>query len=135
MSKESLGIVKKAQLGGDIDAYCGKCKEIREHVIAAMSPTGQVERVQCRTCQSNHLYKEKKAPTAASRSTTRGTRKDSSAALAETGPLRAYSMQDRFAVGDLVDHPKFGTGQVIEVRSGKIDVKFGRELKTLVHGG
>lgn len=134
MSKESLGIVKKAQLGGDIDAYCGKCKEMREHVIAAMSPAGQVERVQCRTCQSNHLYREKKAPTASSRSTTRASRKDSASALAETGPLRMYSMQDRFAVGDFVQHPKFGTGQVIEVRLGKIDVKFGRELKTLVHG-
>ncbi|MFN0084484.1 MAG: hypothetical protein ACKVX9_03775 [Blastocatellia bacterium] len=134
MSKESLGIVKTAQLGGDIDAYCGKCKETREHVIAAMSPAGQVERVQCRTCQSNHLYREKKTPTASSRSTTR-TRKSPAASLAEAGPLRIYSMQDRFAVGDIVQHPKFGTGQVLEVRAGKIDVKFGRDLKTLVHGG
>ncbi len=137
MSKDSsLGIVKKAQIGGDIDAYCGKCKEIREHVIAAMSPTGQIDRVQCRTCQSNHIYREKKTPSASTRSTTaRTTRKDAAPSLAELGPPKTYSMQDRFSVGDVVEHPKFGTGQVIEVRAGKIDVKFGRELKTLIHAG
>ena len=135
MSKDSLGIVKKPQLGGDIDAYCGKCKLTREHVIAAMSPTGQVERVQCRTCQSNHLYREKKAASSSTRSTTRTSRKDSSSSPAELGPLRAYSMQERFAIGDQVDHPKFGTGLVVDVRAGKIDVKFGREMKTLVHAG
>jgi RNA polymerase-interacting CarD/CdnL/TRCF family regulator len=43
-------------------------------------------------------------------------------------------MQDRFAVGDRIDHPRFGIGVVAEVRPGKIDVKFGRELKTLIHG-
>ena len=53
------------------------------------------------------------------------------------GPLRAYSMQERFAAGDRVDHPKFGVGVgvVVEVRAGKIDVKFGREVKTLIHAG
>lgn len=133
MQKNSLGIVKKHQIGGDIDAYCGKCKETREHVIAAMSATGRVERVQCRTCQSNHLYRERKTTT--TRSTTRTSKKDASSSVESSGPPRAYSMQARFAVGDRVEHPKFGAGLVIEVRAGKIDVKFGREMKTLVHGG
>ena len=44
-------------------------------------------------------------------------------------------MQERFAVGDRVEHPKFGQGIVIEVRASKIDVKFGRELKVLIHAG
>jgi hypothetical protein len=44
-------------------------------------------------------------------------------------------MHERFAVGDRLEHPKFGTGLVVEVRSGKIDVKFGKEMKVLVHGG
>lgn len=130
----ALGIVKRHQLGGDIDAYCGKCKLMREHVIAAISPAGAVERVQCRTCQGNHVYREKAAKTTSTRTGTRTSKKDS-ASLDESGPLRAYSMQDRFAVGDRVEHPKFGLGVVVEVRSGKIDVKFGREVKVLVHGG
>jgi hypothetical protein len=131
----ALGIVKRHQLGGDIDAYCGKCKLMREHVIAAISATGAVERVQCRTCQGNHVYREKATKSTSTRTGTRTSRKDSAAALDESGPLRAYSMQDRFAVGDRVEHPKFGLGIVVEVRSGKIDVKFGREVKVLVHGG
>jgi hypothetical protein len=131
----ALGIVKSPQLGGDIDAYCGKCKETREHVIAALNAKGGIERVQCRTCQSNHLYRERQPKAASTRTTSRTSKKDQLSNIDENGPLRAYSMQERFAAGDRVEHPKFGLGVVVEVRSGKIDVKFGKELKTLIHAG
>ena|SRR5262245_577751 len=133
MQKDSLGIVKRPQLGGDIDAYCGKCKEVREHVIAALSPSGQVERVQCRTCQGNHLYRERKSTT--SRTSTRASKKETDQVVEPTGPAHTYSMHEKFVVGDRIEHPKFGSGVVVEVRAGKIDVKFGRELKTLIHAG
>lgn len=136
--QNSLGIVKRPQLGGDIETYCGRCKEMREHVIAALSATGEVERVQCRTCQSNHLYREKKTATRSTTTRSRSSAGTSRKALAElemeAGPARPYSMQERFKVGDRIEHPKFGTGLVVEERAGKIDVKFGRELKTLVNG-
>lgn len=136
MSNQSLGIVKRPQLGGDVEAYCGKCKETREHVIAALSDKGEIQRVQCRTCQSNHIYRERKTATkTASTRAPRGSKKDAAAGADAVGPLRAYTMQTRFAVGDRVEHPKFGLGVVIDVRASKIDVKFGRELKTLIHGG
>ncbi len=131
----ALGIVNRPQLGGDVDAYCGKCKETREHVIAALNTKGGIERVQCRTCQSNHLYRERQPRVASARGTTRTSKKDSLPALNDSGPLRAYSMQGKFAAGDRVEHSKFGLGVVIEVRAGKIDVKFGREVKTLIHAG
>ncbi len=135
--QNSLGIVKRAQLGGDIEAYCGRCKEMREHVIAALNDaTGEVKRVQCRTCQSNHLYREKKTATRTTRARTSGntSRKSVAELESEAGPARAYSMQERFKVGDRIEHPKFGLGLVVEERSGKIDVKFGREMKTLING-
>jgi len=135
MLKNSLGIVKRSQVGGDVDTYCGKCKETREHVIAAVNADGSIGRVECRTCHSNHIYRERGARTTTTRSSTRGAKKESGSAIEDVGPLRAYSMQERFAAGDRVDHPKFGVGVVVEVRAGKIDVKFGRELKTLVHAG
>jgi len=135
MVKNSLGIVKRSQVGGDVDTYCGKCKETREHVIAAVNADGSIGRVECRTCRSNHIYRERSARTTTTRSSTRGAKKESGSVLDEVGPLRAYSMQERFAAGDRVDHPKFGVGLVVEVRAGKIDVKFGREVKTLVHAG
>jgi len=131
----ALGIINRPQLGGDIDAYCGRCKEIREHVIAALNSQGGIERVQCRTCQSNHLYRERQAKTASTRTSNRTLKKDSIMAIDESGPLRTYSMNERFAVGDRVEHPKFGVGVVVEVRFAKIDVKFGKEVKTLIHAG
>lgn len=136
--QNALGIIKRPQLGGDVETHCGRCKDVREHVIAALNATGGIERVQCRTCQSNHIYREKKVATKTTTSRTRsssGTTKKTVAELEmEAGPARPYSMQQRFKVGDRIEHPKFGTGLVVEERSGKIDVKFGRELKTLVNG-
>ena len=137
MPNQSLGIVKRPQLGGEVETRCGKCKEIREHVIAALKENGEIARVECLTCRSNHIYREAKTTTrtTSGRTTTRGTKRDGASGSDSVGPLRPYSMQERFFVGDRLEHQKFGLGVVIEVRAGKIDVKFGRELKTLIHGG
>lgn len=129
----AIGIVKKLQTGDDINTWCGKCKLEREHVIIALKPGGGVERVQCRTCNSNHLFRTPKTVSTSTR--TRTTREKASAAVQDSGPARDYSMQSRFRVGDRIAHPKFGLGLVVETRIGKIDVKFGRELKVLVHAG
>ena len=134
MKTNQLGINVKPQLGGDVEAYCGKCKDTREHVIAALNANGNIERVQCRTCQSNHIFRDKAPKSTTKSATTRPSRKDATAEPDGTGPLRSYSMQDKFAIGDRIEHPKFGVGVVLEVRFGKIDVKFGREQRTLVHG-
>ena len=133
MPTNALGIVKRLEVGSDIEAYCGKCKETREHVIAALNDKGEVARVQCRVCGSNHLYRARKTATKTSSPRTTRSRKDSTPE--PSGELRPYSMQERFAAGDGIMHPKFGVGVVVEVRAGKIDVKFGREVKTLVHAG
>ena len=137
--QNSLGIVKQLKLGDDIEVLCGRCKETREHVVAALKPDGAVSRVQCRTCGSNHMYREKKIAAKKTASTrTRSasgttTRKTLAELEQNAGPARDYAIQSRFKVGDRINHPKFGSGLVIEERSGKIDVKFGRELKTLIH--
>lgn len=137
--QNTLGIVKQPKLGDDVEVRCGRCKDVREHVVAALTPQGAIERVQCRTCGSNHKYREKKTTTTktASTRTRSASGTTSRKTLAEleqnAGPARDYSMQTRFKVGDRINHPKFGTGLVVEERSGKIDVKFGREVKTLIH--
>jgi hypothetical protein len=126
----SLGVVKKFQTGDDVNTQCGRCKCEREHVIIALKPDGSIERVQCRTCESNHLYRAARPATARTR-----TAKDKSALPAETGPAKEYSMQARFSLGDRLIHSKFGTGIVTELRPGKIEVKFGREIRVLIHAG
>jgi len=124
----SIGIVKKLRPGDDVDTYCGRCKEDRVHAIIALNAQGEVERVMCRTCQSNHLYREKKKSTR-----TKSTREKGASPVVETGPARDYSMQVRFRVGERISHPKFGLGTVIDERSGKIDVRFGKDVRTLIH--
>ena len=124
----AIGIVKKLRPGDDIDTYCGKCKEEREHAIVALNVQGGIERVQCRTCQSNHLFR-------APKTTTRTRSTKGAVAVVESGPARAYSMQTRFRVGERISHPKFGLGTVIDERYGKIDVRFGKEMRTLIHAG
>jgi hypothetical protein len=40
-----------------------------------------------------------------------------------------------YAQGDVIQHPKFGRGRVVEARGGKIVVTFGSEVRTLLHAG
>lgn len=131
MTKDSLGIVKRPQVGGDVETQCKKCGESRAHVIVALKDNGEIAKVQCGFCGSNHVYRPAKTKTKTS--STRTTSRSKKESSESSGPPRPYSMQDRFAAGDQIEHPKFGKGTVVEVRSGKIDVKFGRELKTLIH--
>ena len=134
----AIGIVQKLRPGDDVDARCGKCKDVRTHAIIAMTTSGQIERVQCRTCQGTHNYKNPAPKKAAASSSTRATTSGSSRAsssVVPSGPTRQYSPRESFQVGDQISHPNFGIGLVSDVRSTKIDVKFGRETKTLIHAG
>ncbi|HEX3758959.1 MAG TPA: hypothetical protein VHW23_09650 [Kofleriaceae bacterium] len=44
-----------------------------------------------------------------------------------------YAASRTFAVGDVIDHPKFGRGKVIAVATKRIDVEFADDTYTLVH--
>jgi hypothetical protein len=46
---------------------------------------------------------------------------------------RTYSAKATFAVGELIEHPKFGRGNVVAVSGQKIDVEFADGKLTLVH--
>lgn len=47
---------------------------------------------------------------------------------------KSYSIKEKFDVGDIIDHKKFGPGIVQEFIDDKISVLFQHEIKTLVHG-
>ena len=134
----AIGIVKRMNPGDDVDAACGKCKDVRTHAIIAVNSQGKIERVQCRTCGGAHNYRNpvketKRATTAGSR--TGSTGRSSAASAVPTGPTKMYSPQQSFQIGDQISHPTFGLGYIADVRATKIDVKFGRETKTLIHAG
>jgi hypothetical protein len=46
---------------------------------------------------------------------------------------RAYGASQTFAVGELIDHPKFGRGEVTGIMGQRIDVEFESGKVTLVH--
>jgi hypothetical protein len=48
-------------------------------------------------------------------------------------PVRAYAASQTFAVGELVEHPKFGRGAVVSVATQRIEVEFPEGKYTLVH--
>lgn len=51
---------KKPRTGGEIDAYCTKCRLDLTHRIIAMVGDA-VKKVECKTCGSHHLYRRPKS--------------------------------------------------------------------------
>ena len=129
-------MLKKIRLGDDVQAYCGRCKEERLHHVVALHSDGQIERVTCNYCQSTHRYRDPPATAAGKTRRTTGARTlEMRTRAASNHPARAYSPREIYAAGDKITHPKFGEGSVAEARQGKIDVRFGREMRTLLHAG
>jgi hypothetical protein len=48
-------------------------------------------------------------------------------------PVRPYAASQTFAVGDVIDHPKFGRGSVVSCLMQRIDVEFADGKHTLMH--
>lgn len=48
-------------------------------------------------------------------------------------PVRTYAASQSFAVGDLLEHPKFGRGTVVTAVAQRIEVEFADGKHTLVH--
>lgn len=127
---------------------------MRLHVVVAML-AGKPARVECRSCHKQHNYKagppgsapKKKAEGGAPRkSPARSKGEDKEQRGEGERPLeallagrkaedaRTYSPFDRYAVGDLVQHPSFGLGAVQSTPApGKIEVVFHDSCKLLMH--
>jgi hypothetical protein len=134
---------KKPRAGGEIDAYCTKCRmDLNHRIIAVVEDDAKgtdVKRVMCLTCNGEHNYrrplaerereKEKKAErkaihagtTGSKRETTPKTERSARAswekAIAGQPPtaFKTYTIRNGFEVGDLVKHTRFGDGVVARV--------------------
>lgn len=131
------GRVQRVRPGDEILTYCGRCRQERTHQVVALNSGGQADRVICRFCQSNHIYRENKtgAKNTPSSKYNPSTKEPTSSSRVAAPPLRPYSGKEVYAEGDMIQHPKFGQGRVVESRGGKIDVRFGSEVRTLLHAG
>ena len=45
------------KVGDSIDDLCRVCKDVRTHAVLTVDDDGEVERVMCQTCQSQHNYR------------------------------------------------------------------------------
>jgi len=121
----------KISTGGDIDAYCTKCKLNLEHFVLAIV-AGAVVKVKCKTCGSIHRFKGTPAarPKATKKESTSSRTFVSVQAQWEAaidsarGPELTYDMKSSFQDGDLIVHNSFGKGVVLKTYFGKCSVLF-----------
>jgi hypothetical protein len=136
--------------GSEIDAWCTSCRLTLNHRVVAMVG-GNAKRVLCLTCNKQHNYRKAKPEGAGAPASKAGkTGKKAAAAPKVTGTAREwqatvgdrdsaeflpYSIHTTFETGQLVNHPKFGSGYVKEtLASQKLCVLFKDGPRTLVHG-
>lgn len=137
------------RVGGEVDAFCNRCKLTLAHTVLAMVGS-KVVRVQCNTCRGQHTFRGASAPSAAPKSG--GTRAPRASGGGEAKPsktvtsfeallsekdlsqARPYSPRTAYKPEDVLQHPTFGYGIVSAVRADKVDVTFKFYEKTLVHG-
>lgn len=133
-------LYRKPRVGQELNAYCGKCKDERTHIVAAMD--GEVvRRVTCSMCGGTHNYKlkpvvatngETTAPT--KRKSTRRTKESDTFSIDPKRPVKSYDMNNIFSTGDVIKHPKFGLGAVEgAMPPNKIEVRFQEGKKLLLH--
>lgn len=139
---------KKIEAGSDIESRCLKCKDVTNHTVFAMVE-GKVAKVECNVCGARHKYRpEKPVNKAAEKRKATRAATIASAKLAKTeaffdeliagrkpSEAKAYGMAKIFKKDDLLDHPAFGLGVVVEtVMPDKIEVQFRQENKLLICG-
>ncbi len=134
------------KVGGEVDAFCTRCKMDLAHTILAMVGTKPV-RVRCNTCGGDHAFRG--PPGASERKSTSSTAKraaprekvekvvisfDDVLAGKDVAHSVPYSPREPFKREPVVNHPTFGQGFVSAVRGDKVDITFRSEVRTLVHG-
>jgi len=124
---------RKPKVGSQIEAWCGSCKVERAHTIAAIDPDGTINKVTCDHCNSTHRYKAAASAATAAAAPVKRRASSKSAPVASNRAVRNYARNEKYSVGDQIDHPKHGRGTVTEVAAPtKIRVKFFDSERTLL---
>ncbi|MDP8223296.1 MAG: hypothetical protein P9L99_08055 [Candidatus Lernaella stagnicola] len=122
------------RVGGEVDSYCGKCKEETRHVVIAMVEDAP-KRVECLSCHAVHNYRPRgsvSTPRRASRAATPRVRKE--AGLTEVLDAKNavdYRPNGKFENGVVVKHKTFGLGKVVNMGTQVMTVAFSDKLRKL----
>ena len=124
------------EVGGEIEAYCPspRCKADTTHTIISMYED-EVRRVQCVVCGEVHAYRKPRGDGADEasdginkKSSSRKLSWDEAMSRATDNDLancRPYSIRDTYEDGDVVHHPVFDIGFVVEqLPDNKVEVIF-----------
>jgi len=137
------------RVGGEVDAWCGKCDGLKTHNIIAMVGDDP-KQVLCQACGSRHTYrtgparKRGEAPGETAASTSRRVAVDPEAAkraeaqrvlaeeLATAQTVRSFNPKERYKAGEIISHPEYGRGKIENVLRSSLLVRFSRSgLKPL----
>lgn len=133
------------EVGSDIEAMCNPCGDVWHVVVAKIGD--KITKVQCKQCGKQHRFKPTgEAPDAnlnpvrrkvesSGPKTTRARAKPVAAGIVHDPdkPTRDYGIAERFAVGEQIQHKKFGPGVVCAIEDSKIRVNFTEGTKVLLH--
>lgn len=129
--------------GKEVDAWCGRCSMVLAHVIVAMDASNErILRVQCRSCQNTHAFRDKRfarkstKPSRSNRSKESLTTNEYQQLMMhrDTVNAKTYASSKEFVVDDVVAHTAFGTGVVTKTLSdNKVEIAFSQGMKVLVH--
>ncbi|HLL55265.1 MAG TPA: hypothetical protein VK447_17035 [Myxococcaceae bacterium] len=134
------------KVGGEVDAFCTRCKMTLAHTILAMVGT-KIARVRCNTCGGDHAYRSAPGTTTRTPASPKSSKRTTAEERAEKQVLNfqeqlagrdlaaapMYSPKDSYQADQLINHPTFGYGIVTTVRNDKVDISFKGQQKTLVH--
>lgn len=143
------------KVGGEVDAFCTRCRLTLAHTILAMVGT-KIARVRCNTCNGDHAFRSAPGttdrPSTSSRSSGGGSSTpraprasrasdedkviisfEEQLAGKDIANAPRYTPKDTYKVDQVIQHPTFGLGLVTAVRGNKVDITFKSETKTLVH--
>ncbi|HEY1587321.1 MAG TPA: hypothetical protein VGH63_16610 [Polyangia bacterium] len=144
----------KMSVGGEVDSWCGKCKEMTTHNIVAMIGD-QPKQVICQVCNSRHDFRtepparHRKASgsvpttvtgdmgTTARRNEDRELQKRQEAKrqlqkeLQEAAEPRTFDPKARYKAGEIIVHPEHGRGKIENVLRGSLLVRFLEGLRPL----
>jgi len=136
-------------VGGEIDAWCGKCGDSKTHSIVAMVGT-EPKQVLCKACGSRHAYRAEAARKRVSKDLPeavaigRSVVPDREAAkkaemmralaeeVATASTVRVFNPKERYKAGEIISHAEYGRGKVENVLRASLLVRFARSgLKPL----
>jgi len=129
-------------VGGELDAWCGKCGEITNHHIVALVGS-EPKQVLCQVCNSRHAYRTaaarrssaEEAPAGVSDSRPRGGQDPEAAKRAAqlrelaqevnaAAEVKSFDPKQRYKVGDIIAHAEYGRGKIESVLRSSILVRF-----------